>query len=219
MKKISEIYTEYKIMLGLQEHMFRVAAVASLICDNFNEPLFKEEIITACLLHDMGNIIKSNFEFLPEFLEPEGLEYWQKVKDDYIKKYGNNEHEATKKIMKELNVSTEAIKFVDQIVFSLLCHHRDSNNFDTKIIQYSDGRVDPYGVVSYDERMNEAKKRYKNHQNNPREEEWQKMVACGKEIEKQIFAKCKIKPEDINNDTVTPIILSLRNFVIKQSDV
>ena len=56
-RKISEIYAEYKIMPNLQMHMYRVAAVASLIYDNFNEPLNKEEIITACLLHDMGNII------------------------------------------------------------------------------------------------------------------------------------------------------------------
>ena len=33
-------------------------------------------------------------------------------------------------------------------------------------------------------------------------------------MEKQIFSKCKIKPEDINNETVASIILSLKDFVI-----
>ena len=214
-RKISEIYAEYKIMPILQEHMLRVAAVASLICDNFSEPLPKNDIITACLLHDMGNILKSNFKFFPESLEPEGLKYWQKIKDDFIKKYGNSEHEATIQIMKELGVSLNAISLVDKIKFSLLCNHCDNDDMSIKTIVYSDARVDPYGVVSYDERMNEAKERYKNHKNNPGKKELKKLVACGKKIEKQIFAKCKIKPEDINDETVAPIVSILRNFIVK----
>ena len=82
-------------MPNLQEHMLRVAAVASLVCDNFNEPLPKDDIITACLLHDMGNIIKSDLQYFPEFIKPEGLDYWQKVKDEYIEKYSRDEHKAT----------------------------------------------------------------------------------------------------------------------------
>lgn len=214
-KKISEIYAEYKIMPFLQEHMLRVAAVASLICDNFSEPLPKEDIITACLLHDMGNIIKSNFGFLPESLEPQGKEYWQKVKDDYIKKYGSSEHEATIQIMKELHVPEHIISIIDKVRFSLLCSHRDGNDTLMKIVAYVDNRVDPYGVVSYEARMNESKERYKNHKNNPGEKIWNQMVACGRDIEKQIFIKCRIKPEDINDTTVAPIISKLRDFVIK----
>ena len=42
MRKILDIYDEYKIMPNLQEHMLRVAAVASLICDNFDEVLPKK---------------------------------------------------------------------------------------------------------------------------------------------------------------------------------
>ena len=213
-KKISEIYAEYKIMPLLQGHMLRVAAVAFLICDNFDELLPKEEIITACLLHDMGNIIKSNFEFLPESWQPEGVRYWQKVKDDFIKKYGENEHKTVILIMKELGVSERIISIVDKIRFSLLCSHRDGNDMSIKIVAYADNRVDPHGVVSYEARMDESKERYKNHKNNPGEKEWGKMVACGKEIEKQIFAKCRIKPEDINDETVAPIISKLRDFMI-----
>ena len=78
-KNISEIYEEYKIMPNLREHMLRVAGAASLICDNFTEPLNKEEIISACLLHDMGNIIKFKLDYFPEFNKPEKAEYWQNV--------------------------------------------------------------------------------------------------------------------------------------------
>ena len=213
-KTISEIYTEYKIMPLLQEHMLRVAGVASMICDNINESLPKEEIITACLLHDMGNIIKSNFEFLPESLEPHGRAYWQKVKDDYIKKYGPNDHHANVQILKELNLSASIIDMVDKIQFSCLCKHRDENDMSMKIVAYADSRVSPYGIVSYEERMDEAETRYK-LKNILEERERTRLIECGKDTERQIFAKCIIKPEDINDTTAAPIISKLRDFVIK----
>jgi len=213
-RKIGDIYSEYKIPPNLQKHMFRVAAVASMICDNFNEPLEKDDIIASCLFHDMGNIIKYDMEYFPQYLEPEGLEYWQKVKGDYIEKYGKNEHEATLKIIKELGLSEKILEFVDQINFSLTCNHRDSNDFNTKIINYADWRIDPHGVVSYEERLIEAEERYKNKEDLFPLEEREKFIACGKDIEKQIFAKCKIKPEDIGNKTIEPLILELKNFVI-----
>ncbi len=213
-KTISEIYTEYRIMSNLQEHMLRVAAVASMICDNFTEPLPKSEIITACLLHDMGNIIKSNFEFLPQFLEPEGIEYWQKVKDEYIEKYGTNEEKAHGKIVQEIGVSSNVVSLINKIFFSLLCQHKDLDDMNIKIVHYADMRVGPYGVLSYEDRADEGKKRYK-LKTQIEEDERERLILCGAEIEKQIFLKCKIKPEDINDQTVTPIISSLRDFVIK----
>ena len=46
-------------MPSLQLHMYRVTAVASRIVDNWKgQNLDKKEIIIACLLHDIGNIIK-----------------------------------------------------------------------------------------------------------------------------------------------------------------
>ena len=214
-RTISEIYDEYEVGLGTREHMLRVAAVASMICDNFDESLPKDEIITACLLHDMGNIIKSDLNYFPEFIQPQGLDYWQSVKDKYIEKYGDDEHEATIKIMRELNVSQEIIKLVNQVDFSFLCKNFSGNDFRIKIVNYADMRVDPHGVVSYEERQEEARKRYKNRPELYIIQNRDELTACGKGIEKQIFAKCKIKPEDINNATVAPLITDLKNFVIK----
>lgn len=104
---------------------------------------------------------------------------------------------------------------MNKVNFSDFCAQCDMDDFNTKIVHYSDARVDPHGVVSYDERMNEALKRYKNHKNALPEEERIKSVACGKEIERQIFAQCKIKPEDITDESIAPIMEELRGFVIK----
>src|SRR6266404_1725530 len=119
MRKILDIYKEYKIMPTLQEHMFRVAAVASLLCDNFTKPVNKEDIILACLLHDIGNIVKFHLNYFPEFNKPEGIKYWQKIQDEFIEKYGDDDHVATVAIMKELGVSRNLIFLVDKIDFSL----------------------------------------------------------------------------------------------------
>jgi len=39
--KIQQIYDKYQIMPNLQEHMLRVAGVASIICDNYTKPVNK----------------------------------------------------------------------------------------------------------------------------------------------------------------------------------
>lgn len=213
MKTISEIYKEYKIMPTLQEHMLRVAGVASLICDNFDEPLNKEEIISACLLHDMGNIIKFDLTYFPEFVKPEGLEYWQKIKKEYIEKYGIDEHLASEKIVEEFEVSDRILELIQAISILGAMNSVSSNDFGKKIVEYCDDRVTPFGVVSMEQRLIDLGKRYTHHDGfNQKREVFENTL---RQIEKQIFAKCKIKPEDINDDTVKSLILKLKDFVIK----
>ena len=83
---ISEIYEKYQIMPQLQNHMYRVAGVASVICNNFSKPVDKNSVVSACLLHDMGNIIKSDLNLFPEYLNEKGLSYWKNLKKEFIKK-------------------------------------------------------------------------------------------------------------------------------------
>jgi len=196
--------------------MLRVAAVASLICDNFSLPIEKNNIVLAALLHDMGNIIKA-FEMgmntFSDYTE-EQLHYWEEIKNEFMKKYGTSAHEATREIMEELGIAEKVFDLVDQNQFELMCQHAKGSDWEIKILHYSDGRVDPHAVVSYDERMEEARTRYK-EQNIGREAEREKLVTCGAEIEKQIFAHCKIKPEDITDESVTSIIEELKKFVIE----
>ena len=70
--KIKDIYSKYNIPPNLQLHMFRVAAFADILCDNHKKVDFdKEIIIKSCLLHDLGNIIKFDFDNFPELLGAE----------------------------------------------------------------------------------------------------------------------------------------------------
>ena len=212
MKKILDIYAEYKIMPNLQEHQLRVAAVASLICDNFEESLDKENIVTACLLHDMGNILKFNLNVFPELNKPEGKEYWEKVKYEYLKKYGTDEHIATLKIVQELKAPSRVLELINAVSFLGAPKTVLEEDFGGKIVECCDSRVDPFGIVTLEERFADLKKRYAHRGGDtPEREAYQNAVRL---MEKQIFAKCKIKPEDINDETVAPIIAELRNFVI-----
>lgn len=214
-RTISDIYKEYKIMPFLEVHMLRVAAVAYLICENFDQELPKDEIIGTCLLHDMGNIIKSRLDYFPAQNEPEGIEYWQKVKDEYVAKYGTDENVATYEIVKELKLD-HLLPNIKSFGFAKACANMENSDFLKKICYYGDMRVAPFGVMSLRDRMEEGQKRYKGSGRLfwP-EDEKHKIEECQNKIEEQIFAHCKIKPDDINDETVKPIIEKLRDFVVK----
>jgi hypothetical protein len=210
---ILKVYKKYKIMPNLQMHMLRVAGVATLICDNFETTLPKKEIITACLLHDMGNIIKFDLNVFPEFSKPEGVEYWQSVKDEYVEKYGNDEHKATIDIAKEIQSGERIIELINSVSFLGAPGLVTDTDFAKKIVEYCDVRVDPVGVVSLEGRFMDLRRRY-GHKGGDTPERRAFEVSL-QEIEKQIFAKCKIKPEDINDQRVVPIIEELKKFVIE----
>lgn len=222
MRNIQDIYEQYNIMPNLAMHQLRVTSVAKLIIDNLSEDIVidHEKVITGALLHDMGNIIKFNLHSFPEFNEPQGLPYWESVQNEYVKKYGKNEHHATVEIMKELNIRIDIIEMIEKMVFGALCKHStEETPLELKIIHYVDMRVGPHGILSYEDRMMDVRKRYANVPNDEfskfLEDERTQLLECGKNIEVQIFSQCKIRPEDINDITVAPVLEELKGYMIK----
>lgn len=215
MKKIEEIYKEYKIMPTLQLHQLRVAAVAKIITDNFVGDLDREGVVKACLVHDMGNIIKFDLAYFPEFVEPEGLEYWQAVKDEYISKYGPDEHKATIDISKEINIPENVMDCLNNIGFSKSTKNAESDSFENKIAAYSDMRVSPHGVISMEERIEDGNKRYKGKVGHSiGSDSFESLSNSLRMMEIQIFEKVSIKPEEITEEKVNGIIEELKNVII-----
>ena len=212
MKKITDIYRKYKIMPALAMHQIRVAAVAIEICKNIDITFDKESLVIACLLHDMGNIIKFNLKLFPEQNEPEGIDYWKQVKEEFISKYGKNEHIATAKIAEEIGVNSHVLDLIKFIDSDLIEKINLSDDISKKICMYADTRVTPYGITSFEYRMNEAKERYKDHPNAFDDKKHLNFKFNLKEIEKQIFSHLKIKPEDINDESVAQDIEKLKNY-------
>lgn len=213
MKTVQQIYSEYKIMPNLQLHQLRVAAVAKDLSENFNGELDKESITTACLFHDMGNIIKSDLSYFPEFVEPEGLGYWQKIKKEFIEKYGTEENIATGLIAKEIKLSSQAMTCLKYIGFSHSEKNEAAGSFESKICSYADMRVGPYGVISLDERFFEGRKRYAGKKMSLTSDYFEMLAQSMRNIEKQIFEKIPvIRPSDITDEKVKDIVKELRNL-------
>ena len=89
------------------------------------------------------------------------------------------------------------------------------NDFKIKICKYSDLRVSPVGVVSLEDRLSDGKKRYVDQLNNKYSlADFKRLASYANKVEQQIFEHCKIKPEDINDKTVSPLLEKLRDFEI-----
>lgn len=213
MTLITEVYSHYKIFPGLQMHQLRVAAVGKTLCDAVSAAVNTNDVVTALLLHDMGNIIKSDLSKFPAFLEPEGLEYWQGVQNEFFERYGRDEHAATLQIAKELGVSDDVYFLLGNMGFREACHIRDHGMLGQKICEYSDLRVSPNGVVSLQQRVDDLMRRYAN---TPRAtlmaEEIEDRKNALLDIEKELFVDLSLRPEDINDARIADTIVALKGF-------
>jgi hypothetical protein len=211
MATILEIYQRYKIMPNLQEHMLKVAGVALMIGQSLSRPWDETDVINACLLHDMGNILKFNLERFPDFLEPEGLEYWQAVKNDFQAKYGFSEHTATLLIAKELNVSPRTLSLIKSVGFLQAKDNFETADLSRKICAYADMRVAPHGVVLLADRLADLAQRYGNQYQTPEDElKRTEFNQCLHGIETTLFEVSRLKPEDITENAVKALLPSLQ---------
>ena len=197
-------------------HMYKVAAVAYLISDNFKEDIDKENIVAADLLHDMGNIIKFNLELFPEFLEPEGYSFWENVQKEYINKYGDDEHIATTRIAKEININHRISELLESVGASRTKIILKSKDKAKWIANYADYRVAPNGIVTLQERLKDGRRRYlgnKGHHSVTLRKSHE-IEKYSRILEKRIQKMTSIDLNTIEDGTVSNIIEELHNFNI-----
>ncbi|MDP3646345.1 MAG: HD domain-containing protein [bacterium] len=215
MRTPREIYLAYKIMPNLQLHQLRVAAVGKLICDNFLKPIDAQSVILAGLFHDMGNIIKSDFAQLSEFIKPEGAEYWESVKAEFIKTYGDSAHNANVAIAKEIGVNDGVVALINGVSFANMDTIVEGDSYEQKICEYADTRVGPFGVLSQIERLDEARQRsIARGKNYYSEDGFNTLSAVASQLEHQIFEFTKLRSEDIDDASVAPIIEQLWDYPV-----
>ncbi|MEI7579985.1 MAG: HD domain-containing protein [bacterium] len=214
--QIKDVYTKYQLMPNLQLHCFRVAAVARLIAINTTETVDEDNIVAAALLHDIGNIAKFDLTLFPEYLEPQGLQYWQRVQDQFIQKYAKDEHIATLKILEELKVGVRITELVAGYGFGNAVERSLDQDLARMIGQYADCRVAPAGVVTMQQRENEGRERYRKNKKikhiSTDDEQFERLFQAMELVEERIFAKSRIKPEEINDKSVEPIISEVQQF-------
>lgn len=207
---IIEIYNKYHIPENLQMHMLRVAACTNLILDNWiGKAIDRKAITRVSLLHDMGNMVKISEE---EIRDKDFIELRKK----YYEKYGTNDHQINMVIGKEEGLTNKELEILDGKRSRKNEQTAKSDNYEIKICAYCDQRVAPDGVVSLKERLEDAKRRYKDRPLSvwSNEEKANQLIKCALEIEEQIMKYCKLEPGDINNQSIQIYIDRLKEYEI-----
>jgi predicted HD phosphohydrolase len=211
--KISEIYKKYQIPPWLQMHMYRVTAVAATLFDAHRLKDGRDELISAGLLHDMGNIAKFNFE-TPVTPIPEGeIKYWEEVKKSVISKYSVSAHIATLAMIDEIGARPRVREIIDSINFSKCDEIQKLDDMSIKILQYADMRVIPSGIDSLQARFDDMYIRYayKRKVDDVRTSE---LVQAMKNIEKDLFEGISLEPSDISENSLAKLRDSFSTFEI-----
>lgn len=183
--KTSEIYFKYKTTPNLQSHMLRVAGLAKLIVDNLNEAVTvdKNAVIQASLFHDIAKILS--------FKTVSGVE--AEIQNEYKEKYGDNEHIAANTIVAEIPLSSHAQEIIHsnntKPFLDKIRNIMNSDNYEMKILKYSDSRIAPEGLVTLKGRWDELIQRNPEKKDNTENAEANEIMTT---IEKQIQDKCKI---------------------------
>lgn len=205
---IFAIYEKYQTPPGLRNHQYRVAAVAQVIATRLG--LSEEKIIYLTrygLLHDMGNVVKSNYE---QPLCPEDLlekERWKRVKDGYVKRYGTSAHDATIQIIREMGAGEDNLEFFESNRYGFITN--EHTGYKWKIAKYADLRVDPFGIVSLEKRIGDIRRRYFENALTLEKTNREEKYACKFEEELKDLG---ILPETINEKNCEKIIKELYYF-------
>lgn len=206
---ILEIYNKYHLPENLQMHMLRVTACTNLILDNWTgKPIDRKAITRVSLLHDMGNMVK-----IPK--ERQNREFIE-IRRKYFEEYGTNDHAINMVIGKKEGLTEKELEILDGKRSRKNEQTAKSDNYEIKICAYCDQRVAPDGVVSLKERLEDAKIRYKDKPLSvwSNEEKANQLIKLALKIEEQVMRYCKLKPEDINNQSIQIYIDRLKEYEI-----
>ena len=187
----------------------RTAAMGELICNNWQGPkINKDNVVAALLIHDLGNIVKIDFETETTLKiigeERERLDYWKKVKEEVIAKYGNDDSQVTLKMADELSVNARLRFLLEKNNFIKNDFISECDDWELKICNYADQRTGPFGILSLKERLSEGMKRYEERKANVNHPKAKLFYECAFETEKQILENNSLSAEDINDESIKP---------------
>ena len=217
-KSINSIYDKFRIMPNLRLHMLRTAATSELICDNWKGPkINKFDIIAVGLIHDLGNMVKMDLEsenglkLIGEELK--NLDYWKKVKQEIILKYGTDDHRVTEIMIDELNVSNKVKFLLKEHIFVKNELTLNSDDWELKICAYADQRIGPFGVLNLKDRFDEVKKRYADRPNQSvHNKKFDIFVECSFKIEGQVLKNVSLSSDEINDESIKSYLTKYLNI-------
>lgn len=218
---VSSLYRAFRVPPNLQLHLLRVSAVAALICKNWVGPKINaSQTITACLLHDIGNIVKADYDRFPDLFpeEMKNLGYWKMVQGHVRQRFGHDDLEATLRMAETVGVPDSILRLIREKQFVRNEKLATDGTWEAKIAAYSDQRVGPHGVLPLEERFAEAKRRYRGVQyasvNRP---DYEKLVHFAFEIERQLSEFCGIGLGEITDDAIEALLPELRSLDVRHT--
>lgn len=213
---VRELYTQYRILPGLQLHQLRVAGIGKYLVERLAKDIDGQAVILACLFHDMGNIIKSDLTKFPEFLAEQGDQYWRGVQEEFVAKYGGSAHEANVAIAREIGLPLRSVQLIDGVGFGNMAITASGGSWEQKIVEYADCRVGPHGILPLQERLEEARGRYLSRGDRAyyTEEGFVRLSRAAQEIERQLFAELTVAPSDIDDAAVAPYMEKLWDYQV-----
>ena len=219
MRTPRDIYAEYHIPPWLQLHQLRVAAVGKMVCEGFKDSINGDLVVATCLVHDIGAIVKFDFTFkshetLQNLCPPEDVPYWVNVQKDMRARYGEKEYPASDAIIGELGL--ERVKeFFNKMGFAKMQSTLAEDHIEALAAQYADMRVGPYGILPLRERLADILARYSaTYVREGRSEESTTYLPTALLIEKRLFERSSLRPENITNASVAPIIEELWEYPV-----
>lgn len=211
---VRDIYEKYQVPPWLQLHQVRVAAVGKTVAAAHTMPVDVELVVSTCLLHDIGAIVKFDFNesFLADLVNPNDQKHWESVQARMRERYGVTEHKATEAILRELGAERERDVFQGTGLTRLFdIIHRGS--VELQIVQYADTRVGPRGIMSIGARMEDARVRYagKGHEWFERLDQYRVQSL---ELERAVLTNTGLEPETITDTAIAPLIEQLWDYEI-----
>ncbi len=174
MMNIRQVYQKYLTPPNLQEHMLRVAALAELILNHWQgTKVDKKAVIQACLFHDIGKPMTFSSKGRSAFgrdldkqaqfgMSEREIANLKKLQKKLADKYGQDEHQATVGICREIGLSPAAVKIVDNLEWKYIPRLLRDSNLESLIPIYSDMRIGPKGILPLKVRLAELKARTNN---------------------------------------------------------
>lgn len=158
---IQTIYDRFQVPPGLRAHMLRVTQFANVVASTWNGVgIDKDFLIKCALVHDLGNIVAFK-TWVGEDAKYEEL--WRGVQQKIIAKYGADDHEATRKMLEEINADPRLIQIILQKSSANSPAIAAGDNWLLKILLYSDLRITPTGVASLKDKLAEMYARSDKH--------------------------------------------------------
>lgn len=213
--KVLEVYKKFNIPPNLAGHMLTVAKAVVFIQEHWIGPKLNwNKVVQAALLHDLGNIVKFDMDKYPELMGKEQgrIDYWKKVQKEIIEKYGKNDHEATKKMLKELKVEKDVVEDILEKSFGNSITTVVNDDWNSKILLYADLRIVPSGLVSLEERIEDVKNRMPQY---TERKDFPQIVETIRTLEKQIQKNLNIPPLEITNEAIQKNKIDLLNTTIQ----